>query len=151
MKIEKFITGTPKAQPRVKAYSRGGRAGVYDPGTANEWKNQIKVEMKNHANLMIDAPISVQLQFLMPRPKSHFGTGKNAENLKLSAPYCHTKKPDIDNLAKAVFDALTDMGVWKDDSQIVFTLINKKYSAWATGVWIHIETHEKHDNGNTKQ
>lgn len=28
-------------------------------------------------------------------------------------------KPDIDNLTKAVMDALTDAGLWEDDSQVV--------------------------------
>ena len=34
--------------------------------------------------------------------------------------------PDLDNLAKAVMDALNDQ-VWKDDSQIVEMSIKKKY------------------------
>ncbi|SLM18278.1 hypothetical protein SPIRO4BDMA_40850 [uncultured spirochete] len=29
------VLGTPKAQPRVKAFVRGGHASVYTPSTAN--------------------------------------------------------------------------------------------------------------------
>ena len=36
-----------------------------------------------------------------------------------------TTKPDADNLAKAVLDALTDLGFWGDDSQIVVLHISK--------------------------
>lgn len=30
-----------------------------------------------------------------------------------------TTRPDLDNLEKALFDVMTDLGFWKDDSQIV--------------------------------
>ena len=56
------------------------------------------------------------LQFAMPRPASHT-TSRGA--MTKSAPAAHICKPDIDNLAKAVMDALTDAGAWRDDCQIV--------------------------------
>jgi len=31
----------------------------------------------------------------------------------------HTKRPDAENIQKALFDAITDAGVWVDDSQVV--------------------------------
>ena len=36
--ISIFVHGLPVAQPRAKAVAFGGRARVYNPGTANEWK-----------------------------------------------------------------------------------------------------------------
>ena len=63
----------------------------------------------------------------MPRPKSHYGTGKNAGKLKLNAPTLHTKKPDLDNLEKMVYDCLDHVS-WKDDSQIVKSIAQKVYS-----------------------
>ena len=36
------VVGLPKAQPRAKATIRGKHAGVYDPGTANDWKTSVK-------------------------------------------------------------------------------------------------------------
>ena len=38
-----------------------------------------------------------------------------------------TKKPDLDNIAKAILDSLNGIA-YKDDSQIVSLLISKKYS-----------------------
>jgi Holliday junction resolvase RusA-like endonuclease len=56
--------------------------------------------------LIESGPVSLVLVCSMPRPKY----------IKKDAIW-HTKKPDIDNLAKAVMDALNGI-VWKDDSQI---------------------------------
>lgn len=40
----------------------------------------------------------------------------------------HTKKPDIDNLAKAVLDALVKAGAIEDDRFVVRLLTMKTYS-----------------------
>ena len=42
-----FAAGSPKGQPRVRAFVRGNHAGVYDPGTANEFKTSIYLSSLN--------------------------------------------------------------------------------------------------------
>lgn len=71
--------------------------------------------------------LHVTITFGFPRPKSHFRTrnGRTA-GLKDSAPYWHTKKPDIDNLAKAVLDAMQP-DVMLDDSSICSLYVDKEY------------------------
>lgn len=126
-----FVHGEPKAQPRPKAFARNGRAGIYDPGTAEGWKGAIAQELKDQAGKAITDPLRVDLIFYFPRPKSHYGIGRNAVKLKDSAPGFHTKKPDIDNLEKAVFDALSEksgIGLWKDDTQVVHSETIKRYA-----------------------
>ena len=63
----------------------------------------------------------------MPRPKAHYGTGRNVGRLKESAPLHHVKTPDLDNLKKFVLDVLNEI-VWRDDSQIVQLSGAKEYS-----------------------
>ena len=124
--IEFNAYGIPKAQPRAKACIRGKRAGVYDPGTADDWKSIVRAAAKEVWNgVPFDGPVRVWLQFYMPRPKSHFG--KNG--LKQSAPTFVTTKPDLDNLEKSILDALTNLGMWRDDSQVVFVAKEKRYSS----------------------
>lgn len=121
-----FVTGEPKAQPRVKAYIRGSRAGVYTPGSANEWKERIRMEALKPDNAKLDqpGPYEVFLTFWLPRPKSHM----NSKGLpKASAPKFPTGKPDVDNLAKAVMDVLKDTGVLVEDAQVVTLLVTKLY------------------------
>jgi hypothetical protein len=115
------VLGDPKGQPRPKAFSRGGHARVYDPGTAEGWKSQIAVAAKEigAVGLMLDTPLKVDITCYFRRPKSHYRTGKNAHLLRNNAPKWNSSKPDRDNLDKAICDALTHLGVWRDDAQVV--------------------------------
>jgi len=63
-------------------------------------------------------PVIVDMLFYFERPKSHFGTGRNAGILKKKAPEYHTQKPDKDKLGRAVHDALTGIA-YHDDSQVI--------------------------------
>ena len=125
-----FVDGEPKGQPRPKAFSRGGIASVYDPGTAENWKSQIAAAAKTAglAGMMLEGPIQFLGKCFFARPKSHYRSGKMAHLLRPDAPFYHIKKPDFDNLGKAVCDCLTHIGAWKDDSQVADGRIVKMYS-----------------------
>lgn len=127
-----FAQGEPKAQPRPRAFSRGGHARVFDPGTAEGWKSQIAIAAKPWIEYAgtLHGPISVGLMFYMPRPQSHYAMNKRegVRKLRPSAPRRPTKKPDCDNLAKAVLDALTTLGAWEDDKNVIELKIKKHYA-----------------------
>jgi Holliday junction resolvase RusA-like endonuclease len=137
-----FAPGIPKGQPRVRACIRGRHAGVYDPGTANDWKACVMLAANKAlagatARPVFIGPLRVGLEVVFPRPKSHF-TAKGA--LKPSAPLWHTGKPDRDNLDKGVLDALTQIQMWADDAQVCDGPISKRFAALgeASGCHIHI-------------
>lgn len=101
---------------------------MYDPGTSNEWKACVIHAVRGNAGLFAAGiPVRCDLTFYLPRPKAHYGSGKNANVLKGSAPTRPTGKPDRDNLDKAVCDAITAAGVWVDDSQVTSGTIRKRY------------------------
>ena len=127
---EIFVPGDPVAQPRPRAVSMGGKARMYNPKTAKAWKQKIGLAvLAELAGVpMFEGALVVDCVFYMARPKSHFGTGRNAEKLKSSAPKHCTKKPDLDNLVKAVFDSLTDHKVWKDDSYVTGSYVGKRWA-----------------------
>ena len=68
---------------------------------------------------------------VFPRPKTHYGTGKNSALLKHSAPSHPTSRltGDVDKLARALLDGLTGQHLlWVDDSQVTSLSIAKRYA-----------------------
>ena len=133
--VARFVVeGDPKAQPRARSFARklkDGRvvARVYDAGTAEAWKTQVAAAAKPHRPATpLTGPVSLQIEFRMKRPKSHYGTGRNANRLKPSAPVFHISKPDRNNLVKAVEDAMTQLGFWRDDAQVAAGETTKIYT-----------------------
>lgn len=141
MSLEFFVTGEPKAQPRVKAFKRGNHAGVYTPETAEAWKQAVRLEaIANAPESLMTCPIKLQLDFFLKRPKSHLGKDGLP---KPKSPVAHQKKPDLDNLIKAVTDAITDtQRVWLDDSQIYEITARKIYGLKGTGCRVAINSED---------
>jgi len=65
----------------------------------------------------LEGPVHVQATFIFERPKSH---------KKGSFPVTRSTG-DIDKLLRSTFDALTDAGVWGDDSQVTSVSASKLY------------------------
>lgn len=127
-----FAEGEPKAQPRARACIRGRHAGVYDPGTANAWKKQVKAAAKPYIDAQgkLIGAIKMRITWFIPRPMAHWCIrgGNRSNELSIKAPTHHVKKPDTDNLEKAILDALTDAGLWDDDCQVFDVHKIKHYS-----------------------
>jgi len=78
---------------------------------------------------LITGPIELHVNFHFPRPKSHYGTGRNAATLKPTAPLFVAKAPDLSKLIRSTEDALTEAGVWRDDAQVVLVRAEKYYNS----------------------
>lgn len=141
-----FVEGDPQPQPRPRAFARkfGSQyqARVYDPGTAEGWKNQIAVAAKPFIPFKIPlfsadcAGIEVLLHFIFQRPKGHF---RSNGALHGWAPAFHTSRKDCDNLAKAVLDALTTLGFWADDGIVCRLSIEKRWAAIGERTGCHVD------------
>lgn len=71
-------------------------------------------------------PVHVEVVFYFARPRSHYGTGRNAGTLRASAPQFMSSMPDLDKLLRCVLDSLSGIAV-KDDSQVSRLLAGKFY------------------------
>lgn len=88
-----------------------------NPRTA-EWRQQVAAAARAaYDGPLLTEAVSLTCVFVRPRPKSHFGTGRNAAHVKPGSPAHPTTKPDTLKLARAVEDSLTGV-VWQDDSQV---------------------------------
>ena len=74
---------------------------------------------------LLDGPLSVMVDFYFSRPTGHFGTGRNAGQVRAGAPVHMVTKPDLDKLVRAL-DALSGI-VWRDDNQVVALVAAKHY------------------------
>ena len=75
----------------------------------------------------------------MKIPKAYYRSGKYSKLLKKDAPVFHTKKPDIDNLCKFLFDCCNGV-VFNDDSQIFQLSASKTYAELPRTEFTIIET-----------
>jgi Holliday junction resolvase RusA-like endonuclease len=126
MKTYTFIVkGNPKALKRHRTFVKNGIRINTDPSKGDK-ADFIAQIIQNAPKEPIRGAISITMTFYFARPRSHYGTGKNADKIKLSAPDEKTTKPDLDNLIKFVLDAMNGI-VFLDDSQITHIEADKNY------------------------
>lgn len=124
-------------QGSKNAYVRGGRAVLVDANPRlKAWRAQVRAAAEaaiaEDGWETLDEPCQAHLAFTMPAPKrSRWGVP--------------AVKPDLDKLTRAVFDALTDAGVWKDDSRVVSIEATKRYEddEAVPGVWVEVKSLSK--------
>jgi Holliday junction resolvase RusA-like endonuclease len=125
-----FAPCIPKGQPRVKACRRGAFTRVYTPDTADDFKGAVMghalAEILCMPRPIFTGPVRADCDFVFSRPKAHF-TSKG--QIKATAPKWHTQTPDIDNLFKVIGDALTNVQMWRDDSQVCSGMLIKRWAA----------------------
>ena len=104
----------------MKAFMpRGGRFPVVtaDNKKTKPWRQAIIDACLASDFAMAEGPVSLEVAFYLPRPKS---APKSVQQ--------PAKKPDLDKLVRAVCDALTAAGVWRDDSQVVRLTATKTFA-----------------------
>lgn len=124
------VDGTPVPQPRIRATRRGH---VYTPaGAVGPYKAAIgllaKAEAQRRRWAVAEGPVAVRIACVFARPPSHLTA---AGELRATAPpFPGLRNGDVDNLAKAVLDAITrGGGVWRDDAQVVELTVAKRYGS----------------------
>lgn len=119
----------PIPQPRPRISMRGGFARAYTPADhpivafrKSVIAAALEVQTKASWHSSLGQTVRVRADFNFVRPKSHYRSGGR---LKDDAP--PLPRPDVDNLAKGVLDALTMAGVWEDDVVVACLVASKRY------------------------
>lgn len=122
-KLTFFVPGkvTPQARPRTITKGRGGKplpfAKTYIPQETRQyqaWIKQCALGAMNSDGLL-SGPLSLTVVIQVSPPKSWSGKRKSEA---IAGEIHPTKRPDRNNIEKALEDALNEI-VWKDDAQIV--------------------------------
>lgn len=126
------VPGVPAPGGSKKAFAspKTGKIVVLDDAKNNKgWRQQVAVfaSQAMAGAPPLDGPLTVSVLFTMPRPLSHYGTGRNLGQLKTWAVLRYpTTKPDATKLWRAAEDALKGI-VWHDDAQVVRQEVAKVY------------------------
>lgn len=127
MEIEFFVPlkKIPTVTHQDKIISvKNGKPIIFDSHNLKEAKEVFKTRLISHIpSKMLNAPIGVELIWCFPLEKN-----------KVDGDY-YTKKPDVDNLAKAFIDQMTKLKFWKDDSHVSKFVSEKRYNS-ICGVYV---------------
>lgn len=120
--IELAIPGKPlgKQRPRVT------KAGItYTPARTVSYETLVKeLYIMQHYGKQLEGPLKMTIKAYFPIPKS---ASRKKHVDMLNGVERPTKKPDTDNVAKIIGDALNQLA-YQDDSQIVEQTVTKYYS-----------------------
>ena len=123
MSIAKItIVGKPTGKGRPKFSRQGNFIRTYTPDKTVNYENLVKLSWAESGNQMLHGKIYATIYAFFKIPKS-VSKKKRAE----MAGAHYDKKPDADNLAKSILDALNGIA-YDDDSQVVGLLVEKRYT-----------------------
>lgn len=124
-----IVHGIPAPQGSKRHVGNGVM--VESSAKVKPWREAVKwaaLEVLRTHEPFRTGPVTTHITFYLPRPQSHYGTGRNATTLKPSAPTHPYRKPDFDKLLRSTLDGLSDAGVWSDDAQSIGGWITKEYA-----------------------
>lgn len=123
------VPGKPQGKARARTFYNPKTKGMSSmtPEKTVLYENLIStcyLQEAGEERFSDDAYLKVRIQAFYEIPKSSTKTKKAA---MASGEILPDKKPDIDNIAKAVLDALNEVA-YRDDTQVVELQMRKKYS-----------------------
>ena len=116
-----FVDGKPvgKGRPRFSKYGH-----AYTPKTTRDYESVVRSQFLYYKTRYYgDAPIMMRIEAVFGVPTSY---NKKTTQACLDDVVRPTKKPDADNIVKAICDALNKVA-YEDDSNVVKLLFDKKY------------------------
>lgn len=122
------------AAPQGSKKSYGGGVMVESSAHVKPWREAVVWAVRQQIARQgrwrpLGGAVEASMVFSFRRPKSHYGTGRNAGQLKPSAPAWPAVVPDLSKLARSTEDAVTTAGGYQDDALIVsYRRLEKRYT-----------------------
>ncbi len=108
------VSGNPIPKARARTVRKGGRTWSFTPKKVADWEKTVKQEAVKYFKQPFKGPVMVSIIFYLERPESR------RKDVWVST------MPDLDNLEKAVLDALNNVA-YEDDRFVVAKNAQKKY------------------------
>lgn len=119
------IPGEPKGKGRPRFTRQGGFVKTYTPEETVSYEDHVRNEYRLAAQgrtFTGEVHMTIDCYFSIPKR-----TSKKKSALMVSGQIRPTKKPDADNIAKIIADALNNVA-YKDDTQIVELIVRRWYT-----------------------
>ena len=120
-----MVEGTPVPKGRPRFARRGKFVSTYSPKTTVDYESKVSESAKlaMGASEPLETPVAAYIYITLPVPVSY---SKKRSEACLSGQERPTKKSDIDNYCKAIFDGMNGI-VFVDDSLVVSLHATKVY------------------------
>ncbi|WP_374349208.1 RusA family crossover junction endodeoxyribonuclease [Chitinimonas sp.] len=126
-KLQFSVPGEPQGKGRGRVVRWGDRAGIKTPEKTVAYEGLIAhcAACAMGGRALLEGPVAVHMDITVSVPQSW---PKRRAADALAGRVLPTKKPDIDNVEKAIFDGLNGIA-WRDDVQVVDVTKSKRYGA----------------------
>jgi crossover junction endodeoxyribonuclease RusA len=123
------VNGTPAPQGSKRHVGNGVM--VESSKKVKPWRAAVHAALAAQTGGLVQfatGPLTVTVDFYLARPRTHYGTGQNADVLRDTAPARPTGYPDVDKLLRSTLDGLAEAGMFGNDSQVVSVHARKLYA-----------------------
>ncbi|WP_110995402.1 RusA family crossover junction endodeoxyribonuclease [Pseudomonas sichuanensis] len=133
--VQFVVPGDPVGKGRPRVSTVGGHARMFTPKKTASYEGLIAIVGTEAmgGRVLLECPVMVEMRIVLPVPASKT---KKFKAQALAGEIFPTKKPDMDNVIKAIYDGLNGI-VWKDDVQVVDAIVRKRYGE-VPGVHVRI-------------
>lgn len=109
-----FVPGKPAPQGSKRHVGRGIM--IESSKRVAPWRQAVATVAESHADGLLDGPVGVRVQFILPRPKT-----APARSVVSAA----RRIGDLDKLCRSTLDALSDV-IYRDDAQVIDIRASKR-------------------------
>lgn len=138
------VPGKPQGKGRPRAARTGGYVRMYTPERTREYEGYIRSCYMAARGGYYDGAVSVSITAVYGVPKEY---SRARQMQALMGRLMPQTKPDIDNICKAVCDALNGLA-YGDDRQITELAVNKRYGIEPKLIITVREAEEAEHEGN---
>lgn len=125
------VIGIARPKGSTRAFMRPGMKFpivTSDNKSVKGWEESVRAAIQQQAaGVFFVGPVTVRIRFELPKPKS----------MKRGITE-HTKKPDVDKLARGSLDAMKGT-LWADDSQVTDLHVTKHYAGGQPQAFIEVD------------
>jgi Holliday junction resolvase RusA-like endonuclease len=136
VQVVALIPGVPVAQGRPRAFrTKAGAIRTFDPAKSRNWKAMAHEHMRAAMDQAgMAAPFAGAV---LCRVFAVFTCPKSDWRKRARIRRCHAKRPDAENVAKAVLDAATGV-IWLDDAQVAELSVSKVIGAQGEAPYVQV-------------